>query len=157
MADQYDAFGTILAVGNGETPSEEFTEIAQVKDISGPSMSRETIDVTNHQSPGGFAEFLASLADGGEVTFDVELDPGAATHDGTTGLLYLMGEKTRRNWRLIFPVASTTPGEYWGYAFSGLVTGFSPSAPVKGSLKASITIKVAGAVTEGSFSTASLY
>lgn len=154
---EHSAFGTILAVGNGETPSEEFTEIAQVKDISGPSMSRETIDVTNHQSPGGFAEFLASLADGGEVTFDVELDPGDSTHDGTTGLLYLMGVKTRRNWRLIFPVASTTPGEYWGYSFSGLVTGFSPSAPVKGSLTASITIKVAGAVTDGSFSTASLY
>jgi predicted secreted protein len=153
---EYSAFGTILAVGNGESPSEEFMKIAQVKDISGPSMSRETIDVTNHQSPGGFSEFLASLADGGEVTFTVEYDPEDASHDQTTGLLFLMGLTTRRNWRLIFPVPAVNSGEYVGYAFVGLVTGFSPSAAVKGSLTADVTIKVAGAITQGAYATASL-
>jgi predicted secreted protein len=153
---EYTAYGTILAYGNSETPSEEFTELAQVKDISGPSMSRDTIDVTNHQSPFGFAEFLAGLADGGEVTFTIEYDPEDPTHDQTTGLLKMMSETTRRNWRLIFPVAATQAGEYVGYQFSALVIGFSPAAPVKGSLTADITLKVAGAITQGAYATASL-
>lgn len=144
---EYTAFGTILAYGNSETPSEEFTKVAQVKDISGPSMSRETIDVTNHQSPSGYAQFLASIADGGEITFTVEYDPQDGSHDQTTGLLKLMGETVTRNWKLIFPVEVTT-GQYAGYTFKGIVTGFSPAAPVKGSLTADITIKVAGAVTQ---------
>jgi predicted secreted protein len=155
MSQEYTAFGTILAFGDGEE-SESFTTVAQVKDITGPNMSRETIDVTNHQSPAGFAEFLASIQDGGEVTFTVEYDPGDATHDQDTGLLALMGETTRRNWRLIFPVESSTPGEYEGYEFEAILTGFSPSAPVKGSLTADITLKVAGAVTQDTFTVAEL-
>jgi len=143
--EEHVAFGTILAYGNDETPSEEFTKIGQVKDISGPNMSRDTIDVTNHDSPNGYKEFLASLRDGGEITFAVEYDPGDPTHDQDTGLLYLFGKNTRTNFELIFPVASDT--DFWGYTFTGLVTGFAPSAPVDGSLTADITIKVAGAVT----------
>ena len=153
---EYTAFGTILAFGNGESPSEEFTTLAQVKDISGPSMTRETIDVTNHQSPSGYAEFLASLIDGGEVTFACEYDPEDATHDGTTGLLYLMGQNTTRNWRLIFPVESDTPGYYEGLQFAALVTGWNPGAPVKGSLTVDVTLKVAGAVSQSTFQTSTL-
>jgi hypothetical protein len=143
---EHVAFGTILAYGNGETPSEEFTKIGQVKDISGPSMKRDTIDVTNHDSPDYTKEFLASLADGGEVAFSIEYDPGDSSHDQTTGLLYLIKKKTRTNFELIFPVESST-GLYWGYTFEGLVTGFDPKAPVLGSLTADVTIKVAKAVT----------
>lgn len=145
----HTAFGTILAFGNNETPSEEFTAVGRVKDVKGPSISRETIDVTNHQSPEGYAQFLASLADGGEVTFTIEYDQNDPTHDGMTGLLALAKETTTRNWRLISPVESATPGEYNGLAFAALVTGFSPSYPVKGSITADITLKVAGEVTEG--------
>ena len=144
----HTAFGTILAFGNGESPSEEFTSLGRVKDIKGPNITRETIDVTNHASPSGYAEFLASLADGGEVSFTVEYDQNDPTHDQTTGLLYLVGLTTTRNWRLISPVESTTPGEYNGLGFAALVTGFAPNFPVKGSITADVTLKVAGAVSE---------
>lgn len=153
---QYAAFGTILAYGNNESPSEEFTRVAQVRDIGGPSMSRETIDVTHHASPGMVAEFLASLADGGEVTFDVLLDPGDASHDQTTGLMALMGETQPRNWRLITPAESETPDQYYGYGFRALVTGFKPGAPVKEALTASITLKVAGQVTQSTYAVTGL-
>lgn len=143
---EHVAFGTILAYGNGETPSEEFTKIGQVKDISGPSMKRDTIDVTNHDSRGGFKKFLASLADAGDITFSIEYDPGDSSHDQTTGLLYLFGKNTPTNFELIFPVEVTT-GVYWGFTFSGFLTGFDPKEPVMGSLTADATIKVAGAVT----------
>ena len=151
---EYAAFGTILAFGNNETPSEEYTKLAQVKDISGPSITRDTIDVTNHGSPSGYSEFLASLKDGGEVTFDIEYDPADPTHDDTTGVMALIDENTPRNWRLIFPVAAVSG--YHGLQFKALVTGFQPAAPVKGSLTSSITLKVAGAVAQGDYPVAGL-
>lgn len=146
MADTATAaLGTILAVGDGATP-EVFTKIARVKDIDGPSMSRDTIDTTHQLSTGGTKEFLASLADGGEVTFDIGYNPSSATHDQTTGLLKFMGETTTRNWKLVFPVAGATG--FWGYNFKGMVTKFAAKAPVAGELTASITIKVAGNITQ---------
>lgn len=140
------AFGTILAYGNGESPSEEFTIIGQVKDIEGPNMSRETVDVTHHQSTGGYRKFLASLRDAGEITFSVELDPSDPSHDQNTGLLALFEKDTATNFRLVFPVEGQVG--YLGYAFAGFVTGYSPKAPVTGSLTADITIRVAGAITQ---------
>ena len=138
------AFGTIIAYGNGEIPSEEFTKIGRVKDIKGPDMKRDTIDVTNHDSPGGMKQFLASLADGGEVTFSVEFDPTDPSHDQDTGLMYLMGRKVTTNFEIIFPIESTNG--FWGLTFPGLLTGMSPAMPVLGSLTSDVTIKVAGAV-----------
>lgn len=141
--DEHVAFGTVLAFGDGGNV-EVFTKIGQVKDISGPNMSRDTIDVTNHDSPNGYKEFLASLRDGGEVTFTVEYDPGDPNHDQSTGLLYLFGLNVRTNFQLIFPVTASVG--FWGYTFTGLVTAFGAKAPVDGSLTADMTIKVAGAV-----------
>jgi hypothetical protein len=139
------ALGTILAVGDSASP-EVFTKIGRVKDVDGPSMSRDTIDTTHQLSPGGVKEFLASLADGGDVSFTVGYNPSAATHDQTTGLLKFMGETTTRNWKLVFPVAATSG--FWGLEFKGVVTKFAPKAPVAGELTADITIKVAGNVVQ---------
>jgi hypothetical protein len=154
----YTAFGTILAYGNSETPGEEYTKVGKVKDINGPSASRDTIDVTNHDSPDGYEEFLASLANGGEVTFPVEWDPEDASHDQTTGVYSLMEETVTRNWRLIFPIESTvTPGQYHGFQFKALVTGLSgPHGPVKGSVTLDVTLKVSGKPTQGTYAVTGL-
>jgi len=142
--DEHLAFGTILAYGDGATP-EVFTKIGQVKDIDGPSMSRDTVDVTNHDSTGGYLESLGSMRDSGEISFPVEYDPGDATHDQDTGLLFLFDKDARTNFQLIFPVASLNG--FWGYEFSGTVTGFKPGMPVLGSITADVTIKVSGPIT----------
>lgn len=137
------AFGTMLRVGNGEVP-EGFTTIGQVKDIEGPNMSRENIDVTTHDSPQGFREFIPSLRDGGEVTFDIEYDPSLVTHGDTPeGLLGMFKTDNVPNWQLIFPIEGSYG--FYGFAFTGYVSNFSSAEPVDGSVKASITIKVAGA------------
>ena len=43
-------------------------ETAEVNSISGPSFSRERIDVTTLNTEGGYREFISSFRDGGEVT-----------------------------------------------------------------------------------------
>ena len=44
-----------------------WVNIAEVNSISGPSMTRETIDVTSLDSVGGYREFIAGFRDAGNV------------------------------------------------------------------------------------------
>jgi predicted secreted protein len=76
-----NAFGTEFRRGNGATPTETFTTIANVTNIGGPARSRETIDVTTHGSPDAWMEFIGGLKNGGEVSLDINYDPAEATHD----------------------------------------------------------------------------
>jgi len=51
------------------TPSDSWwNEIAEINSISGPSFSKEQIDVTTLSDDDGFRKFIGSFRDGGEVT-----------------------------------------------------------------------------------------
>lgn len=142
MTNAISSFGTLLKIGDGATPTEAFTTIAEVKDISGPSLALEVTEVTSHSSPNGWREKIGTLLDGGEVTFEINYVPTENTHDAGTGLVKDMKDRTLRNFQLVFPdVASTT------WEFSALVSAFEPSAPVDGSLAASVTLSISGEPT----------
>lgn len=142
MTDALAAFGTLLKIGDGATPTEVFTSIAEVKEIGGPSLELETVDVTSHTSPGGWREFVGTLLNGGEVELTLNFVPTEGTHDNSTGLLADMTARTRRNFQMVFPdVGATT------WAFTAFVTGFEPSAAVDGSLDAEVTLQVTGQPT----------
>src|ERR1700754_2400702 len=76
-----DGFGTLFKRATTITPGNVFATIANVTNISGPDRKRETIDVTAHDSPDGWMEFIGGLKDGGEVQLDINYDPGETTHD----------------------------------------------------------------------------
>lgn len=135
------AQGTLLKMGDGGG-TEVFTTIAEVKNISGPSMSRDTFDLTTHSSTGSWREFGTGLKDAGEVSFDINYVPTNATHRLSTGVLGDFNSGVRRNYQLVFPNAGATT-----WSFSGFVTSFETSAPVDDLLGASITIKLTGAPT----------
>ena len=132
------SFGTLLKAGDGGSPTEVFTTIAEVKDISGPSMEQGTEEVTTHSSPARFREFIPTLLDGGEVTFDVNFI-GDATQGPADGVYDDMVDGTKRNYTITFP---TTGADV--VTFAAYVTGFEPDAPVEGVLGASITLKITG-------------
>lgn len=142
MTTPVAAFGTFLKIGDGGG-TEVFTTIAMVLDIDGPSMSAEVIEATSHSSPGAWREFIPSFLDGGEVSFDVNWIPTAATHNASTGLTRDFKNRTKRNFQIVFPDGGA--GTTW--AFSAYVTGVSPSAPVGDKLTASFTLKITGQPT----------
>ena len=135
------AFGTQLQMGDGATP-ENFTTIAEVGDIAGPALATDIDDSTTHSSTGGYEDFVATIKRTGEITFPINYVPTTATHNPTTGLLAAWAAKTRKNWKLIFPDVGVTT-----WAFAGVVTGFSPKAPVGARLTADVSIKVYGQPT----------
>lgn len=138
MTDAVSGFGTLLQSGDGAQP-EVFATVAEVKDITGPGMESDSIEVTNHSSPGAWREKISGLLDGGEVTFDVNFLPGDATHDHQTGLISDFLARAVHNFRLVWPTAA----EDW-VVFPARVSGFEPSAPVDDALGASVTLEVAG-------------
>lgn len=121
-----------------------YTAIGQVKDIGGPSISRGTIDVTDHDSTSGYREFLAGLPDAGELSFAIGWDPASTVHDDAagTGLIgdFLDDHCTMTTWQLTLNTCASTA--IW--TFAGFLTGFSPSVPVEGELTADVTVKVSG-------------
>ncbi|MFJ9382029.1 phage tail tube protein, partial [Streptomyces sp. NPDC101455] len=57
-----------------------FVAVANISDVSGPSRSRDAIEVTAHDSPDNYREFVKGLKDGGEVEITINYDPGDVTH-----------------------------------------------------------------------------
>lgn len=135
------SFGTLLKIGDGGG-TEVFTTIAEVLDISGPSLALNTEETTSHSSPGGWKESVATILEAGEVSFEVNFMPEHATHNASTGLIRDMVNRTKRNFRVVFPNTAQTT-----WTFPAFVTGFEPDAPVQGKLGAKVTLEIAGQPT----------
>lgn len=132
-----DAFGTQFKRGDGAQPTEAFTAIANVTNIGGPQRSRETIDVTAHDSEDGWMEFLGSLKDGGEVSLDLNYDPRVVSHDLDDDF----DDSVPRNYQIvIFP---GTDDEYT-WDFAGIMTGLEDEFPYDDKMARSATFKISG-------------
>lgn len=136
MSSAVSSFGTLLKIGDGATPSENFTTIAEVRDISGPEYTRDTEEVTNHSTVGGYKEYIATLKDGGDVSFDLNFFQDT-THEALWDD-YEAG--TVRNFQIVF----TVPSGDDTLTFAGIITSVGHSMPVQGVLTRSVTIKVTG-------------
>ena len=131
-----DAFGTQLKRGDGATPTEVFTAIANVTDITPPALERETLDVTSHGSPDAWREHIGGLKDGGEVEIEINYDP--REHDA---LVADLEDEDPRNYKVVWPKSL---GEW---EFKAILTNFEPEAPHDDKLAASLTFKVSGKPT----------
>lgn len=125
--------------------TDEYKDAGAVQDIKGPGLNLDTIDVTTHDSSDGFKEYLAGLADGGEVTFTIVYDPGDAAdtlaHYEMRGAL---SGRTQLDVRLVFNddlVAPITTATTWQFD-NVFITGFSPGQPVAGAVTADVTVKL---------------
>lgn len=130
-----DAFGTQLERGDG-AGTEVFTAIANVTNITPPGIERETYDVTAHDSPNGWREFVGGLKDGGEVEIELNYDP--REHDT---LVADFEDDAPRNYRIVFP------GTLGQWAFKAIMSGFESEAPHDDKLSATVTFKVSGKPT----------
>jgi predicted secreted protein len=137
MTEAIFAQGTLLKLGDGGSP-ETFTTISEVRSINGPTLGADTVEVTSHDSPLGYREFIAGLLQAGELSFELNFQPTDATHDAQTGLIAAMQSRSTRNFQLVFPGAIAT------WQFSAFVTRFEMGAPVDSNLKATVTLQITG-------------
>jgi len=135
-----DAFGTLFRRATSLVPGNVFETIANVTSIGGPERTRETIDVTSHDSPGQWMEFIGGLKDGGEISLDVNYDPAEATHDIDDDF----DDTAARNYQIV--ILPGTDDEYT-WSIQGVMTNIGDEFPYDDKMSRSITIKVTGKPT----------
>ena len=135
------AFGTLLKIGDGGGP-ENFTTIAEVRTIGGPELSRDTVDVTSHDSTANWEEVIVTILRSGSVSFGINYLPANATHDAGTGLIKDMTDGTLRNFQLVMSDAASTT-----WAFAAYIVGFNPNFDFDAEISAEVSLKLSGEPT----------
>ncbi|MCK9429647.1 MAG: hypothetical protein M0R17_06545 [Candidatus Omnitrophica bacterium] len=117
-----------------------WVELAEINSISGPSMSRETIDVTSLSSTGGFKEFIAGFRDGGTVNLTMNFTRA------TFSIIYADFEDDSPHfYEIVLPDDVNT-----SFEFCGLVTECPLDIPTDDKITVSVTIKISGRVAMNS-------
>ncbi|MGW0545305.1 phage tail tube protein [Streptomyces griseoincarnatus] len=134
-----DAFGTqLLRDTNG---AGTFAVVANVSDLNGPSRAREAIEVTTHDSPNRYREFIKGLKDGGEVEATINFDPGNTSHQALDDDFE---EDDLRDYQLI--ILPGDPDEHT-WTFSALITAIGDAYPTDDKIERSVTFKISGMPT----------
>lgn len=113
----------------------KWVAIAEVKSISGPTMTREMIDVTNLDSTGGYREFIPSFRDGGTVTLSMNF-----SYAGYTALKADFQSDTLVNYEILLSDGTSVN-------FSGYVQDLPINVTFDDAVTSDVTIKVSGEVT----------
>jgi len=122
------AFGSKLFVGG--------YEVAELTNISGPTLATDALDVTSHDSANAYREFVSGVHDGGEISIEGFLYTG-----DTNGQNVLRGDVQDGGsglYHFIFPSAVAE------WLFTGYTTSFAEGANFDDALRFSATIKLTG-------------
>jgi predicted secreted protein len=136
MTNAISSVGALLKKYTGTA----WVSVGEVINISGPTMSRETIDVTSLASTGGYREFIAGFRDPGTLTFTMNF-----TRTDYETMKTDFESDTEVDYEMILPDDDVTSLE-----FSGLVTELPLNLDTGSQITCNITIKVTGQVTVNS-------
>jgi len=109
---------------------------AEINSITGPSMSRDTIDVTSLDSSGGYREFITGFRNPGTVTLSMNF-----TRTTYEQMLDDFESSTAQNYQIDLPDDESTSLD-----FIGLVTELPLTIPADDKITADVTIQVSGEV-----------
>ena len=140
-SNAFSGIGTKFYVWSADQAA--YVLIAEINSISGPSMSRETIDVTSLDSTGGYREFIASIRTGGVVSLSMNF-----TRDTYDVFKSGFNVDTLRTYQIILPDTDGTVFE-----FTGLVTELPVEIAIADKVTADVTIQISGAPVLGNLAT----
>ena len=114
-----------------------YHRVLEMLNIGGPSQSRDMIDVTSHDSPNAFREFVAGPASGGEVSIEGNFLKGNA--DGQIALHADVQGGTKRTAWIVAPMVA---GGAW--TFEAIAKGFDLTYPHEDKIGVSGSLQVTG-------------
>lgn len=148
IAQAQPAINTFLKIANEGSPL-IFNTIANVGDLTGPSMSGVLVDVTSHSTGAPWVQRIVTILDNGDIAvplFFIPSSPGSdgvantpEGHNATNGLLSVFTQRQLRQYSTVFPDAAATTWYMQGY-----ISKFSMKAAVKGVLTADATFSLTG-------------
>ena len=113
-----------------------WASIAQVRNITGPTMSRATYDTTALDTTGGYRTFITGFRDPGTVSFSMNFN-----RDGYDLMKTDFEASTAVNYEIVLPDTDKT-----SFEFAGLVTELPLTIPTDDLISCDITIKISGTV-----------
>jgi len=116
--------------------SSQWEQVAEVVSISGPGMSRETIEVTSLDSEGGYREFIAGLRDAGTISLGMNF-----RRDNYELLKEDFESNERKSYKIVLPDTDGTTLE-----FLGLVMELPLNVDTGDRISMDITIQVSGEI-----------
>lgn len=127
----------------------EWTIISNITGITGPGMSKETIDVTSLDSVGGYRDFIGSFRDGGEVALSMNY-----TREGYDQMKADFESECPVDYEIEIPdgnrdgdcAAPPQPELNTTFQFKGLVTELPVTITTDSQITMEVTIKVSGKV-----------
>ncbi len=126
--------GTVFNRWN--TSTGKWEAISEINSITGPSMSRDTIDVTSLDSTGGYREFITGFRNAGTVVLAMNF-----TRDTYEQMKNDFESNTAQNYQIVLPDVENT-----GLDFEGLVTELPLTIPADDKITADVTIQITGKV-----------
>lgn len=123
-------------------PGGTWTEIAELRDITPPGLSRNEFDATTQNED--IDSYVQGVLRREAVTIQMNFIPSNNTQDHLTGMQKLLINNTMTGWRFRFP---DTPATVW--IASGQCNGFKPEAPVDGLMSAEATLRFSGKMLIG--------
>lgn len=143
--------GVVLRMGDGATPTEVFTAVANVVSVDMGRTAGE-IDATHLGSTSGYKEFRQGFKTG-SVDFEIHFDPDNTTHNDATGLESVYNAGTPTNFKLDLSAADNggagAPTTDPVATFEAVILDFSISAQVEDMVRASLSMRITGPVTWG--------
>lgn len=132
MAAKAIGFGSVLAV----TTTTGETNIAQVRNISGPDVDFDDVDTTCMDSSSNYRTFIPGLGNPGQVTFDLAYSSTVLTHKR---LAFYMGQRSSKTFTF-YPNSSGGDAD----AFSAYVKSMGREVPLDDLITCSVTLKLSG-------------
>lgn len=136
MSNAVAGVGTQFRRWNGAA----WADLAEINSITGPTMTRDFIDVTSLDSTGGYREFITGFRDAGTISLSMNF-----TRDTYEDFLADFESPDLHYYEICLPDADLTTLE-----FAGLVTEVPITIPTDDKITADVTIKITGQVTMNS-------
>lgn len=127
--------------GHGASLTIAGTAVGNINTISGPNLTRDSIDISTMDSGTKHREFIPGMIDAGEISVDLQ-------YDGTTVATLLKNQLTASAAAIVLSVPDagtvTTSSTYTG---TGFITSLGHAIPYDDKVTQSVGIKLTGTLT----------
>src|SRR5579871_17210 len=137
----YPGYGSHLATaGAGGTSGGPFTNIGQLKKFNFGGLKADFDEITNLDSPTIFKEWMKTVVDGSDVTFDGVLNPTDAPTQGLLTNISTAGSAAAYWWKITTTDNST-------FVFQAYVSDFKFGAEYNKAITFSGSLRIVGNIT----------
>jgi predicted secreted protein len=127
--------------GHGSVLTFGGTAVGNIVSISGPSVSRDSIDISTMDSSNKWREFIPGMIDAGEISCELN-------YDGTT-ISKLLADNLTSTAQTV-TIKMDNEGLWSG---SGFITSLGHTIPFDDKIQQSVSLKLTGALTHSTATT----